>query len=545
MKDTQPREDAIVEKVIGKHNQLKAERVEWEDDWRNILSVTFPERDPLFTAGQKGRADRKMFDNTPTQSSILLASALHSRLTNPAIQWFGFTTGDPELDKNDRVKKHLEEVEYISHSVFNDSNFHTEMASFYIDLVTPSTAILGVEEDKEDVLRFKSTPVWNHWIDVDHKGQVDTIHTEYEYSARQLVQKYGVESFTDEELRELEDDTKKYIVIHSQCPRDERNKKKKDKKNKPYASYEIIKDFKKLVREGGYDRLKMVVGRFSVLSTEKYGRGPGHYSLADCLMLQEMQKVVIRASQKAAAPPMLLPDDGVMMPFKSVPDAINYYRAGMTDPITYMEPKGNIRVSLEMIERTADKIKKAFYADQLQLIENRPQMTATEVDIRNQDNMSLLSPTLARQHYDVLKKLVEITYPIMEARGLFPDPPDELVDRNIKPFYTSQIARAQKGSLLNNLRSLYGIIEPLAALDPEIRDAVDTYGTLKYGAEVLDLPTRLFKSEEDYNKIKKQKAQMLQKQMQMQEQQMQAQTANTASQAMSNMPQTEVPEGEE
>ena len=538
------REDVLVDQVIRKHEKLKSERLVWEEEWREILSVTFPARDPLFTMGSQGRVDRRMYDSAPTQSSILLASHLHSRLTNPSIQWLGYSTGFADLDRKHKIKQYLEECEFITHTTFNDTNFHTEMSSFYIDMVSTSTAFLTVDDDDDDVLFFKSTPVWNHWIDLDHRGQLDTIHTEYEYDGQQLLQKYGVDSFTKDELEQLEkSESRRYVVVHASFPRADRDVTKLDKKNKKVASVEVLLDFKKLLTEGGYDRLKTVVGRFSVLSTEKYGRGPAHYCLPDCLMIQEMQKVLIRSGQKSLSPPLLLPDDGVMLPFENVPDAINYYRSGMEDEIKYLEHRGNIPIGIDMVVRTEDKIKKAYYADQLQLIENRPQMTATEVDIRNHDNMSLLSPTLARQDYDVLKKLIEIVYPIFEKKELFPPRPQELVGRKIRPFYTSQIARAQKGVLLNNLSSLYGVLEPLAQIDPAIGDAIDSHGTLVYGAEVLDLPSRLFKSKEEYDGIKKAKAQEMVRKQKAEDEMHEANLAVQGSQALRNLPEGSQPEG--
>ena len=50
-------------------------------------------------------------------------------------------------------------------------------------------------------------------------------------------------------------------------------------------------------------------------------------------MLNKMSEVTIRAAQKQVDPPLLVPDDGFMLPIRTVPGGLNFYRSGTRDRI--------------------------------------------------------------------------------------------------------------------------------------------------------------------------------------------------------------------
>ena len=51
-------------------------------------------------------------------------------------------------------------------------------------------------------------------------------------------------------------------------------------------------------------------------------------ALPDVKMLNEMSKTTIKAAQKQVDPPLLVPDDGFILPVRTVPGGLNFYRAG-------------------------------------------------------------------------------------------------------------------------------------------------------------------------------------------------------------------------
>ncbi len=89
--------------------------------------------------------------------------------------------------------------------------------------------------------------------------------------------------------------------------------------NKPFASVYIDPHDKITISESGYDELPYVCPRFLKASFERgYGRSPAMTALADTKMLNKMAEVTIRSAQKQVDPPLMLPDDGFMMPIRTV-----------------------------------------------------------------------------------------------------------------------------------------------------------------------------------------------------------------------------------
>src|SRR5690606_21412594 len=80
---------------------------------------------------------------------------------------------------------------------------------------------------------------------------------------------------------------------------------------------------KEVVRHGGYHSMPLLVGRFTALSTAKYGRSPAVQVLPDIKMTNEMQKTLLRAAHRAVTPPLLVHDDGILTKISLKPDAVN------------------------------------------------------------------------------------------------------------------------------------------------------------------------------------------------------------------------------
>ena len=91
-------------------------------------------------------------------------------------------------------------------------------------------------------------------------------------------------------------------------------------------------------------------------------------------------------------------------------------------------------------------IRQAYYSDQLQLQEG-PQMTATEVQVRYELMQRLLGPTLGRFQSEFLNPLIERTFGIMfRAGALMPEP--EII-KGSKINFHFEIDDYKKTCLLN------------------------------------------------------------------------------------------------
>ena len=112
-------------------------------------------------------------------------------------------------------------------------------------------------------------------------------------------------------------------------PNGERDITKVTNNNKPFTSIYVDHEEKITLSEGGFDELPYCCPRYLKSSFEiGYGRSPAMTALADTKMLNKMSEVSIRYAQKLVDPPLIVPDDGFMLPIRTVPGGLNFKRSG-------------------------------------------------------------------------------------------------------------------------------------------------------------------------------------------------------------------------
>lgn len=511
------------EKMIG-------DRGNWTTHWDEVSNYIVPRKDNLY--GIQVRGEKKinhLYDTSAIMSNEFLAAALHGMLTNPATMWFGLSTGIDELDNEDETQKWIQETVKIMINTLNQSNFQTEIHEVYIDLGSFGTSVLRVEEDDELDIRFHARPIYEFTIEENSKGDVDTTFYEYELTVRQLVELYGEEVLDDDLRKKLQEDPSwREKVLHAVQPASKHIKHLTPLGAKEFVSYHVLKKTKAVIKKEGFFENPYIVSRWSKISGETYGRSPGMKALADIKMVNKMKKAVIEAAQLAVAPPLQAPDDGVLLPIRTAPRSVNFYRAGTKDRIEPLNTGGNVALGEDLISQVHSKIEQAFYLDQLQIRE-ADRMTATEVIQRRDEQLRTLGPILGRQHHELLKPLVERVYKILERRGKIPKPPASVIGQKVEVKYTSQIAKAQMSAEGDQLVKAMQLISPFIELDPGMMDNIDSDAIVRFAAGIYGLPHEILRDKKDVKSLRNSRAQAQEQESQLQNAQVEADIAQKLS----------------
>lgn len=527
----------LAKEVSKFHEKLKSRRTNWDNHWEEVAYFVVPQKDNVYVKQRRSRGEKKsnkanLFDSTAIHSNELLAAALHGMLTNPSTFWFELSTGNPEIDKQDDVKLWLQRSVSRIHQVLNNSNFQTEIHEVFLDLGSFGTSSMRIEEDDELIMRFHARPINEMYIQENAKGTIDTVSREYVYTGRQILQQFGEEVFTQEELMKIKrDEMKEWDIIHLVRPRSDYDDRKKNQKNKPYASIHVLKTLHVLLKESGFDEFPYIVPRWSKISGETYGRSPAMKALPDIKMINQVMKATIQSAQKMVDPPLQVPDDGVLLPLKTSPGSLNYYRAGTKDRIEPLNTQGRPDLGFQLMEQIKLQIRQSFFIDQLQLNEG-PQMTATEVIQRTEEKLRLLGPLLGRLHFELLKPLIDRVFGIMARKEQLPvDAPQILQGQDLEVRFSSMIARAQKTSELDNLNRGMQTIGGLMEADPSIYDNIDGDEIVKFVGDTLNLPQELFRKDKEREELRAQRQQAEQQASERQAALEQGQAANQMAQA--------------
>jgi hypothetical protein len=506
---------ALTAELKNNLSRLMDRRSNWETHWQEVADLVIPRKSDIIDHKVKGdKRHLEVFDATAIHSLELLASSLHGMLTSSANRWFSLRFKESILNENDEAKEWLEDVTDKMYVAFQRSNFQQEIFETYHDLCAFGTAGMFIEEDEVDIVRFSARHIKEIYISENARGLVDCIYRRFKLTAKAAVEKFGIENVS----RELQNTVKhspfeEVEFCHVVKPRDIYNPKKEDKMNMPFISVYMEMDSGKIISIGGFREFPYVVPRFLKASNEIYGRSPGMNSLPDVKVLNKMVEVGLKAAQKQVDPPLLVPDDAMMLPIRTAPGSLNYYRAGSRDRIEALNIGANNPLGLNMEEQRRKAISQTFHVDQLLVTENR-NMTATEVAQRAEEKMRILGPTLGRLQVELLNPTVIRVFNIMLRNNLFPQAPEILIDQEIDVEYVSPMALAQKGQELNSLIRGLEIFGQIGQVAP-VTDYIDPQGLVKEIIKILGIPAKVIRSDAEVQQITEEKQAAQQQQMEM------------------------------
>ena len=516
-------ETELTKDLLKRFGKLVTQRQTWESHWQEVADYMMPRKADVTKQRSKGdKRSELIFDSSPLHAVELLSASLHGMLTNPSTPWFSLRFKNVDTGDADEANEWLQDTTEKMYDAFNRSNFQQEIFELYHDLITFGTASMFIEEDADDIVRFSTRHIGEIYISENNKGRIDTVFRKFKISARAAILQFGEKNVSNA-LRgtAMKDPYEEVTILHVVYPRENYDPKKKDAKNMPFASCYIELDNKHEISQSGFNEFPYVVPRYLKASFEIYGRSPAMTALPDVKMLNEMSKTTIKAAQKQVDPPLLVPDDGFILPVRTVPGGLNFYRAGTRDRIEPLNIGANNPLGLNMEEQRRNAIRDTFYVNQL-MMQNGPQMTATEVVQRNEEKMRLLGPVLGRLQSELLRPLIDRTFAILLRKKIFRQAPQFLAGQDIQIEYVSPLAKAQRSSELQSIMRAIEIFGSLAQISP-VFDHINIDNLVTHLADIVGVPAKVLNSKSEVNAIRQKKQQEMMQQQQMQQMQQIAQ----------------------
>jgi len=507
--------------ILERYASLRTERQNWESHWQDVADYMLPRKADITKNRSKGdKRHELIFDGTATHALELLAASLHGMLTNTVSPWFYLKYKNDELNQEDEAMEWLEDCTRVLNQAFNRSNFQQEIFELYHDLIAFGTAALFIAEDDENEIRFKNIHISEIYITENEKGNVDSLTRKFKMQAKNIYNAFPKAELPEELAKKFNNAPHDNInIIHSVYPSTEYG-------NNKYVSCYVHEDSGFLLSEKGFKEFPYAVPRYLKSSNETYGRSPAMNALPDVKMLNLMSKTSIKAAQKQIDPPLMVPDDGFMMPIRTVPGGLNYYRAGTRERIEPLNIGANNPVGIQMEEQRRDAIRQNFFVDQLLSVQG-PQMTATEVIQRNEEKMRILGPVLGRLQSELLQPLITRCFNILLRNNKFKEIPEFIGEQNIEIEYVSPLAKAQKTGELQALMRGIEIMGALQNVAP-VFDYLDTDNIVNHIKDVLGIPAKILKSKGEVQKIRAEKEQQMMQQQQAQQEMQAAEIANKA-----------------
>lgn len=502
------------------------ERKNFEALWELITEFMIPNQYTSFagTDTRGAKKTRRLFDSTGIKANQDLAATIHSTLTNPATQWTKMRYSQEELNNDPESVAWLESVTKILHKELNESNFDTEISKFYQLFPALATSVL-FHEEKElnsqgrfDGFLFRAVHLSEVTFSENIEGRVDTIFRKFPLTARQAVERFGLENVSDKIKDKVKvNPDEQFQFIHAVFPRDPKEVSQStvgvsDPKERAFASVYVDCDTHEIMEEGGYFEFPMHVVRWETLPGEAYGRGPGLIALPEVRTLNKLKEHALHQQAMALRPPLLASQRSIMGDLNLRAGAVSIVKD--VNEVRELTTAARFDVAQFAAQEIKDAIKEIFFLDKLFLPprEEIGEMTAFEASKRIEQMQRVIGPTIARISNELLQPLIVRCFKMLLRGGALPEPPAALanIDLDVEITFLNQLARAQQFEDVTNIQSLAQQIGLLAQLNPEAVDYLDVDEAVKHIAKIMGVPEKVITNDDEVAETREARAQQAQ-----------------------------------
>jgi hypothetical protein len=520
--------DTRAEMDQARWDELKTDRSEHEQMWESIARLFRPQRGGFGLSDPAGRTHEKPLSSAPIHAQNNFSAGLYGTLTNPANQWFGLATSDPEANEWHENKLWLDLVARRIHSSFapSVSTFYTSAQQIYGDIAAFGNAA-QYDELRQDERKIMDITVSLSEIvfDIDAYGMVCDVVRKFMLTAEQAIGMFSKgDDVLPSKLHEMAEkrDRTRITFFHRVGKNTEFTRGRMGPRGKRWFSRYSCEMGQVLVRLSGYDEMPFYAPRWDVDTGHIYGTGPAFNALASARVHGRMTDATIRAAQRAADPTILAPDrgdwplNGTIQPGKVVYGAINMQGQAMLRPL---DVTGNFNLTLQEKQNVMEEIRDAFHYSLMSLA-GRTGMTATEVMAITEERQRLWAPHQGRLQEEYLAPKVARRFAMLWKAGQLPPPPPGLAGKDLQVVYLSAAAAAQRSVEGNAVLRILQDITPLAAMSPaaaaRLADRLDPDGTLEVLMDARGAPAKILRSREDADAIGQARAEQQQQMQQMQ-----------------------------
>lgn len=519
-------------KADQRFNVMLTDRNEWEGWWRELSEIYAPNRG-RFSVNDKPRKGIIRKNSRARQIPDDFAAGIKSGLTSPSRPWFTLTLYDSgEYDENENIKTWLTTVQEKIQMQMLRTNLYDQLFDVYKEQGIFGTGALLIEEDDENVFHSTSLTIGSYCIAVDDKGRINRFGRSFQRTLSQLVLEFGEENLPQElryKLKEKPDSTR-YELRNLIEPSDEFMKEETIEGKYKYRSLWWLKGFNEpqFLRRKGYYEFPVMVPRWRVINDDLYGREqPGDTGLEDAKTLQELEIDERSAIKKGVRPPVVMPDNLANNDLKDYPGGVTVYTPlGDIPAVTPLykvefDHKSVAEKRLELIQH----LEEIFYVNMFKMwtVDQRANRTATEIQARESEKMFMLGPLIERQMSEMLDPMINRIYAIMERRGLFPPPPPEFGDREIKIEYMSILANIQKQAAYSGIEMLINTTTLLANMQgangqlSDVLDKIDCDEIIDQLSDMYVIPAGIVLGDDVVSEIRKSRQQAQQQAQQQQQ----------------------------
>lgn len=527
---------SLVTEKINRLRQLRTRKEPWLPMFQ-IMGEFIHTRKQNFTNAQLPGdfLMREIFDSMGPKSAKTSASALLGMLW-PANARKIQLTKPLSLPDTFEIKTYYDDITDVLHRVLDDpkGRLMNALAEYMLDQVVFGTSGVEPFEDEETGVKYRAWGIKEIHIAEGRAGEIDTIYLQLCFSVQRLVKEYGLDGVSERTRKlynenQFDEQTEILIAIE---PRIERTGTQSNQDLK-FESVHLEIAARHILRESGFEEIPIKIGRFVKLLGEEYARSPGMDATPDILESNAIWESVTIAIEKNLDPPLGVLDDGRLGAgeIDTSAGAVNVFnvagRAGEKNPVFPINTVGEIKSTVNLLEKLAQNIADHFFIDRLLDFNNQVQMTLGEAQLRNRLRHNTLGSILTNQISDVFNQIIERTFNLLFSQGklgvlrnsvehamalfegknpiIIPDDVAELMAQGEDvygiTYFTPAMRIIQAEEAEGILRS-WEFVGIVSGMKPDAVDVLDSDLSIKRFTELTGAPSTLTRSQEMIDEIR-------------------------------------------
>lgn len=538
---------------VDRYNASRVEKYNWNIHFQ-VIAEYFLTRKADFTINFVPGTflNRDLYDATGPKAGDMAAGALLGMLWPEESQNFEIVKSRniPDTAAN---REYFNEISHRLHKSVNhiECGLSLALTEYMRDEVFFGTCGVGCFEPQDQNrsddchFLFQAWDVKRMVIDEGPNGFVNRVYYEREETVEQCALEFGIENMSratqDMHRKGGASLLTKINILHAIEPRYNRDPNGEGVFDLPVSSTYIELGAVHLIRESGYDRMPVFVGRLTKNIRERYGRSFAMGALPDVLELNAIREMEIIAVEKILDPPLGVLDDGRLgaNTIDTSAGAITVFnvsgRIGNQPPVFPLNTVGDLKPTKDRIEELKQSVSDHFLIDRLLDLNNETEMTAFEVSERQKLRAFVLNPYFSRQIIEVFSPLIHCCFNMELNHGylgvmpfseehlratLFGEkiliiPPDiataMLKGEQVYDIkYLTPAARMLKAQLASGILTTWKFLNDVAQAQPEIYDIVDEDMSAKLIADYSGAPVDIIRSDEMIKQIRGARAQQQQ-----------------------------------
>ncbi len=502
------------QEIVARWNTLDGRRSQVKALVQQVMSYCLPGRATVTTTRSEGQdLQKELFDSTAEAATQRFATGLYNFMWSPARSNFMLLPPVEDSPGAAEVSRPLLAISEKIRLEMQQSNFEEAFYEAAQDLGTAGLTTFEPSRGLDSLYEFTAYPFEQVVFDVNRRGRVDTVLRKFPWTARQLVQEFGLDQVgkTVTDAYNLEGGTGRdteFEVVHAAIPRAEIGVGRRDVLNMPVASQWVLAQDKTVLRRSGWPELRYLVCRFLKASGEKHGRSPAMQALPDVKMLNKIEESVIVGVEGRVRPTILAPDSSILgggTKPKLFPGSILWYRVNLMNPAVKPEPFNpgtDPGLGVEYAESKRTLIKQALYNDLFLILSDEKRRTATEVRSILAEKLSMLGPSFGRMKVELFDPMIRILLSILaenplHLRGL---PLGYLQLAQIR--YISTLAIAMQYAELSLIEDALMFLSPLGEIDPTVFDNLSFDEMVRGFLQKMAWPSNWLKSRDEVKALR-------------------------------------------